>query len=195
MSLKSSASIALLTIGLSGYAYAGGRLPRPSVPEGIEAPDGYRVFLVGHAVGTQNYICAVSPSGSGVEWLFIGPQATIFDWAHRQSLTHFPSKNPYQGDAIDATWQHSRDTSKVWARRLSGSLDPSYVEPGAIEWLLLEVAGADFGPTGGDSLTRARYVQRVNTVGGVKPPAAECTPATLNQRKLVTYEADYYFYR
>jgi hypothetical protein len=29
----------------------------------------------------------------------------------------------------------------------------------------------------------------------VKPPANECTPATLNTRRLVPYEADYYFYR
>jgi hypothetical protein len=35
----------------------------------------------------------------------------------------------------------------------------------------------------------------VNTVGGRKPPSAECTPATINTRRFVNYEADYYFYR
>ena len=37
--------------------------------------------------------------------------------------------------------------------------------------------------------------QRINTVGGVKPPSSECTAATLNTRRLVSYEADYYFYQ
>jgi hypothetical protein len=32
-------------------------------------------------------------------------------------------------------------------------------------------------------------------VGGVKPATAECTAATLSTRRLVSYEADYYFYR
>jgi hypothetical protein len=29
----------------------------------------------------------------------------------------------------------------------------------------------------------------------VKPPAADCTLSALNSRRLVQYEADYYFYR
>ena len=70
-----------------------------------------------------------------------------------------------------------------------------FVAPGAIEWLLLDVSGEEFGPTAGDKLARAAFIQRVNTIGGIKPPSAECTAATLNTRKLVPYEADYYFYR
>ena len=38
-------------------------------------------------------------------------------------------------------------------------------------------------------------IQRINTQGGVKPPSTECTPATLNTRRFVPYEADYYFYK
>jgi hypothetical protein len=37
-------------------------------------------------------------------------------------------------------------------------------------------------------------IQRVHTVGGIKPPAAECTASTINTRRFVPYEADYYFY-
>jgi hypothetical protein len=150
---------------------------------------------MGHAIGTQNYICAPAPTPSGMDWLPIGPQATIYDDDAGQMLTHFQSRNPFEANAIAVTWQHSKDTSMVWAKRLSGSLDPAFVAPGAVEWLLLEVSGAQFGPTGGDRLTRARFIHRVNTVGGVKPPSAECTPSTLNTRRLVTYQADYYFYR
>ena len=66
----------------------------------------------------------------------------------------------------------------------------TYVSPDAIEWLLLEVTGAAAGPTDGDRLLAASFIQRVNTAGG-KEPALACTAAILNQRQLVPYEADY----
>ncbi|HEU4689950.1 MAG TPA: DUF3455 domain-containing protein, partial [Vicinamibacterales bacterium] len=124
-----------------------------------------------------------------------GPQATLFNRGFEQITTHFQSKNPYKGDALHATWQHSKDTSAVWATKLRGSTDPDYVAPDAIEWLLLEVTGTQFGPNGGGKLASTAFIQRVNTVGGMKPPAGECTPGTVNNRRLVNYEADYYFYR
>jgi hypothetical protein len=155
----------------------------------------FKPFFAGHAVGTQNFICAPAATASGVDWLFIGPQATVFDGDASQTVTHFQSKNPFQDGAIQATWQHSRDTSAVWAVKMFGSTDPNYVATGAIEWLLLDVTGAQVGPAGGDKLAKAAFIQRVNTVGGLKPPSSECTRATLNTRKLVYYEADYFFYR
>jgi hypothetical protein len=161
------------------------------VPADIEVPAGFKPFLEGHAVGTQNYICA--PTAAGLKWLFIGPQATVFDENGRQFLTHFQSIN-FQGDAIQATWQHSRDTSAVWARKRTGSTDPYYVAPDAIEWLLLEVTGATPGPTDGDKLVPTMLIQRVNTAGG-KEPSFPCTAAIVNQRELVPYEADYIFFR
>jgi hypothetical protein len=167
------------------------RIVSPAVPSDIAAPGGFKPFLVGHAVGTQNYICTLTPTG--LKWLFIGPQATIFDRTGHQSLTHFQSVNPGV-DAIQATWQHSRDTSAVWARRLNGSSDPHYVSPDAIEWLLLEVTGGSSLPESKARLLPARYIQRINTVGG-KEPTVACTDATLNQRQLVPYEADYVFFR
>jgi hypothetical protein len=176
-------------------AHAGDQVTRPVVPTNIEPGATYKPFLVAHAIGTQNYICAPAATPTGLDWLFIGPQATLFDEDFEQILTHFQSKNPFQGDVLHATWQHSRDTSAVWAKRFDGSSDSHYVAPGAIEWLLLEVTGAQAGPTGGDKLAATKYIQRVNTVGGVKPLAAECTVSTMNTRKLVFYEADYYFYK
>jgi len=171
------------------------RVPAPSVPADIAVPAGFRPFLMGHAIGTQNYICAPAATSSGTEWLPIGPQATVFDDDAAQILTHYQSRNPFEGNAIAVTWQHSRDTSTVWAKKIAGSSDPVYVPSTAIEWLLLAVTGAQFGPHGGDRLTGTRYIQRVNTVGGLKPPASECGVGALNTRRLVTYQADYYFYR
>jgi hypothetical protein len=193
MSWKRIAFAATLTFGLNGATYAAGGLTPPAVPTDIEVPSGHKLILVGHAVGTQNYICAPATS-AGVEWFFLGPQATVFDAAGRQIATHFLSKNPFRGDALQATWQHSGDTSAVWATKLRGSTDPAYVAPDAIEWLRLEMTGAQVGPLGGDKLATTKIIQRVHTVGGLKPPAAECTASTINTRKFVSYEADYYFY-
>ena len=167
----------------------------PAVPPGLEAPNGVTAFLAGHAIGTQNYMCAPAATATGVDWFFLGPQATVFDTDFNQSLTHFLSQNPYLIDTLNATWQHSGDSSAVWAKKRSGSTDPRYVAPNAIEWLALDVTGTRVGPTGGVKLARTKFIHRVNTVGGLKPPASECTAATINTRKLVYYEADYYFYR
>ena len=195
-STKIQALIVAMSIALSAPAQAApDKLIPPAVPSGLEMEAGWNPFFVAHAVGTQNYICARANTLTGVDWLFIGPQATAFDDYGEQVLTHFQSKNPERNNAFHATWQHSKDTSAVWATRLNGSLDSAYVAPGAIEWLLLEVSGSQVGPTSGSKLAGTKYIQRVNTAGGVKPPASECTSQAVNTRKMVDYEADYYFYR
>jgi hypothetical protein len=190
----SALAFAFSVVGSGASLIADQRITPPAVPGEIVISADVKPFFAAHAVGTQNYICAPAPGG-GLDWLFIGPQATIFDNDGEQVLTHFHSKNPFRNDLIQATWQHSRDTSAIWAIRSAGSLDAAYVAPGAIEWLLLDVSGAQVGPTGGDKLIGARFIHRVNTIGGMKPPTAECTPGAINNRRLVYYEADYYFYR
>ena len=194
MSRLTTAFVVVLTIALGGVALAADRIAPPAVPGELVVTDGSRPFMRGHAVGTQNYICAPAATPSGFDWLFIGPQATLFNDAGEQIVTHFQSMNPYKADVIQATWQHSRDTSAVWAKRYKGSIDPNYVSPDAIEWLLLEATGQQVGPTGGTRLAATTWIQRVNTVGGMKPASSDCTASTLNTRKLVPYEADYYFY-
>lgn len=195
MSAKRTTFIVALAVAASGAVHAADRISRPAVPSILEVGDQYKPILWTHAVGTQNYICAPAATATGVDWLFIGPQATGVGTDVEQILTHFQSKNPFQGDVIHATWQHSRDSSAVWAKKYQGSSDPDFVAPDAIEWLLLEATGTQVGPTGGVKLAGTKFIQRINTVGGLKPPASECTAATVNTRKLVSYEADYYFYQ
>jgi hypothetical protein len=172
---------------------AASRIVPPHVPETLEVQEGFVLYLSGHAIGTQNYICTIV--GGAPKWLFIGPQATLFDADGEQIITHFQSANSFKANAIQATWQDSRDTSAVWAVKYQASIDPNYVSPDAIEWLLLEVTGANFGPESGDRLSRTRFIQRVHTVGGREPAASACTTATLTNRQLVPYEADYFFYQ
>ena len=191
--LRRTSLIATFALAFTTATHAAGGYVRPLVPETIEPPAGLKLVLVGHAVGTQNYICAPASTPTGVDWLFVGPQATLFDDYDRQITTHYQSKNPLKNDALHATWQHSGDTSAVWATRLRGSTDAAYVAPDAIEWLLLEMSGAVVGPFGGDKLAHVKYLQRVNTAGGLKPSTG-CTASTVNTRKMVNYTADYYFY-
>lgn len=163
----------------------------PQVPANLEVPAGNEVYMIAPALGTQNYICLPKASGDGLGWAFAGPQATLFDDKLGQVSTHYLSVNPADGLAR-ATWQHSRDTSTVWAAAIASSTDPDYVEAGAVAWLLLRAVGVEAGPDGGDRMTGTTYIQRVNTVGGVAP-AGDC-PA-VGARVFVPYATDYVFYR
>ena len=128
----------------------------------------------------------------------------MFKDNYKQVITHFFSPNPFEvntnpgvvaADMIRATWQDSRDTSTVWAKTNQSSSDSAFVEPGAIAWLLLEVVGAQDGPTGGDKLTATTFIQRLNTSGGVAPSTG-CTLSTdVGAEAFVPYTADYFFYK
>ena len=165
----------------------------PPVPANLQVEAGHQAFLAGHAVGTQNYICL--PSGSGFAWTLFGPQATLFNDDDKQVITHFLSPNPDENGTLRATWQHSRDTSTIWAVASQSSSDPAFVAPGAIPWLLLDVVGAQDGPTSGDKLSKTTFIQRLNTTGGAAPSDGCTNSIDVGKREFVPYEADYFFYK
>jgi Protein of unknown function (DUF3455) len=199
----STALAAAFTVSLLQPAHAAHVTP-PPVPSAIEVPEGNKAFLEGHAVGTQNYIClscpnattpaAMCPDASGFAWILFTPQATLFNDHGKQVTTHFFSPNPFENGTIRATWQHSRDTSTVWGGRAIPSSDPDFVAPGAIPWLLLPVAGAQEGPTGGHTLTATTFIQRLNTAGGVAPSTGCSMSTDVGAKAFVPYTADYFFY-
>ena len=192
MSWKRIALASILTVGLNGATYAGGTLTPPAVPTDIEVPAGSKLILVGHAIGTQNYICAPAATSTGLDWFFIGPQATLFASDGQQIATHFLSPNPEEQGTPRPTWQDAHDGSAVWGKVFGLPLtDPSYVAPGAVPWLLLEAAGTAVGPIGGEVLAKTTFIHRVNTQGGVAPAGA-CTVGAV---ALVPYSTDYFFYR
>lgn len=191
------------TVSLSQPAHADPVTP-PPVPADIEVPAGNEAFLVGHAVGTQNYICL--PSASGVAYVLFTPEATLSNDHDKQIITHFFSPNPFETNAnpavaaagtIRAAWQHSRDTSTVWGQVKPGdaSSDPAFVAPGAIPWLLVTVVGAQDGPAGGHKLTATSFIQRLNTAGGVAPSTGCTSPTDVGNQAFVPYTADYFFYK
>jgi hypothetical protein len=197
--------VTLLAVGLLALVPSLARADEvtpPPVPANIQVPAGNNAFFVGHAVGTQNYICLPCPNpitplamcpASGFAFALFTPQATLFDGADEQVITHFFSPNPFENGTIRATWRDSRDTSTVWAQVNASSSDPAFVAPGAIPWLLLQVVGAQEGPTGGDALTATTFVQRLNTAGGVAPLTCNSS-LDVGKEAFVPYTADYFFF-
>ena len=170
---------------------------RPPCRFEIEVGAGHTPYLVAHAVGTQNYICQLTPTGTA--WRLFGPQATLFHEVRgtlrRQVTTHYLSANPDEAGIARPTWQHSIDSSQVWGRASATSSDPAFVRFDAIPWLRVEVVGAAEGTTGGGILTQTTFIQRVNTEGGIADPTQCSTPTRVGATVLVPYEADYVFYR
>jgi Protein of unknown function (DUF3455) len=172
----------------------------PVVPGNLVVEDGNEPLLLGHATGTQNYVC--KPVGAGFRFVLFTPEATLAKENGKQIITHFFSPNPFEPNTdptvfadgtIRAAWQ-AQDTSTVWAK-LHQPNGAATVDPNAIAWLLLDVAGVQNGPTGGDTFRGATFVQRVNTTGGLAPSVG-CTLSTdVGNQAFVPYTADYFFYR
>jgi hypothetical protein len=181
-----------LSFSMARPVHANPNLGPPPVPANLQVPAGNKLFLVGHAVGTQQYFCKFS--GTSFTWEFFGPQATLFKNNDKQIITHFLSPNPAESGTPRATWQDSKDSSTVWAVAIASSSDPAFVAPGAIPWLLLDVVGDQPGPTEGDKLTRTTFIQRLNTSGGVAPATGCAAVSDIGKRALVPYITDYFFY-
>lgn len=173
----------------------------PPVPDRLQAPipEGNEAFLIGHAFGSQDYVCAAS--GSGVAFVLTTPEAVLFDNpvgnpTHR-IINHFFSPNPVEGGTIRATWQSTRNSSVFWGKAVATATfasDPDFVAPDAIAWVTLSRVGVLEGSGTGDNLAAATFVQRVNTVGGLAPSIGCNSPADILKTAFVPYEADYVFY-
>jgi hypothetical protein len=171
-------------------------------------PAGTSAFLLGHAVGTQGYVCL--PAGAGASWTVNGARpearlsATIFGQSF-QIITHFlsPDANPneFAPDPLlfgNATWQRSFDSSKVWAQAvgsIAAGSDASWPNAGSNSCLLLQSIGSQEGPTGGKVMTQTTFVQRLNTQGGSAPADGCLVADDVGMQTLVPYTADYYFFR
>lgn len=174
----------------------------PAVPGNLNVDEGNEVFLVGHGVGTQNYVCTTSTTSvSGFAFSLFTPEATLFSGEGRQLITHFfspngdPTVKPPEAGTIRATWEDSRDSSRVWAAILEQSTDEQFVQKDAVAWLKLQTVGTDVGPHGEGRLTKVTFVQRLNTVGGLAPKEGCSTFEELGRKAFVPYSADYFFYK
>ncbi len=198
-------------VGLPKAAHAEHVTP-PGVPAQIQVPPGAQAFLVGHATGTQNYVCSPCPNpttppgtkcpDSGFVFMLFTPEATLFGDNEKQVITHYFSPNlgpipPEVEGTIRATWQDSHDTSTVWAAAsamATHATDPQFVKAGAVAWLLLPVVGSQSGPIGSNKLAPTTFIQRVNTSGGLAPSTGCDSLADVGREAFQPYTADYFFY-
>ena len=210
LSAASAAALAaMLTATLPQAAFAQ-KIEVPPIPPNLKLPDGNHPYLIGHATGTQNYVCVPSvPSATGVAYALFTPEATLFNDDLKQVTTHFFSPNPFEKNLnpavvadgpIRATWQAS-DTSTVWAQvkkdqfgNDEASTDQAFVKIGAVAWLKLTAVGLKDGPTGGDRLSHTTFIHRLNTVGGIAPSTGCASGLDLGHQAFAPYTADYIFY-
>jgi hypothetical protein len=200
------AAAALLAAAVPA-ARADQTIPLPDVPDNLKVDAPNTPFLIGHAKGTQNYVCV--PSGSSFKFVLFTPEATLFNDDGKEIITHFFSPNPDPHDAappanqisaggiVRATWLSSRDASAFWGKVEDGntSTDARFVEQGAVAWVKLSRAGTDDGGPGGSGvLADTTFVQRINPHGGLAP-ATGCSAATVGTTAFMPYTADYVFYK
>jgi len=196
-------------------------LKPPVVPAAIQVPAGNTAYILGHATGTQGYICLPTSTGS-YAWSKTGslsgpsnnsrPEAILIGANNKEIITHFLSPNPQETSPNPSengqprpTWQSVVDNSMVWGNKLgsiTAGTDPSCPNTGAISCLLLQTVGSQAGNTGGTRLSMTTYIQRLNTNGGSAPASpqsgcAECCAVStdVGNQLLVPYTADYWFYQ
>ena len=141
-------------------------------PDQIQPGDGNKVFLISHGVGVQIYTC------NGSVWSSAVPRAELFDDNGMLIITHFGGP----------TWR-AKDNSTA----RGAVVDKVTVDETAIPWVLLSAkttAGSD-----GDRLVDTSFIQRLDTTGGLTPPAADCNAATANTEVEVPYTAEYVFWK
>jgi hypothetical protein len=163
-----------LTMPLSVSASSGG--PLSSVPTSIAVPPGYVLLFRNHAEGVQTYEC------QNGQWAFRAPKALLFNpHKHRPTGIHYGGID--RGLTPGPWWESLHDGSRIRGGNAVSAPSPN---PNSIPLLRLEVLERQ----GTGVFSRASYIQRLNTVGGVGPTGA-CRPGA---RRWVPYTADYYFY-
>ena len=144
------------------------------IPVPLQVAPAHKLALEAHARGVQIYECKASKDdATRLEWVFKAPEADLFDTAGNRIGKHYAGP----------TWE-APDGSKIVGRVLVNEPAP---KEGAIPWLLLPAES-----TGSGVLADVRFVQRVNTSGGLGPTGA--CPTTGAERR-VDYTADYIFYK
>jgi hypothetical protein len=146
-----------------------------SLPDAVKVPAGHRVAMETVGVGSITYECRDRANAAGQEWAFVGPDATLQDRAGRRIGRYY---------GPPATWEGSDGS------RLTGS--QVAVAPAGAGDIPLQLVRA--APPASGAMAGMTYIQRVATRGGVAP-AMPCDAAAPGKREVVTYQADFFFYR
>ncbi len=147
----------------------------PDVPDKIKAPAGEEVVLQAHATGSQIYVCQPGTDGK-LAWALKAPEAELHDQQGAVIGRHYAGP----------TWKDN-DGSEVTGKAVARVDSP---DSDSIPWLLVTATCH----SGAGVLSRVTSIQRINTKGGLPPPAADCNAAKQNVEAKSSYTADYYFY-
>jgi hypothetical protein len=153
---------------LASYA----AIAQTTAPPTLQPADAQHVIVSLTASGVQVYVCKRDPKNQ-LTWTLKAPQADLYDASGKLIVKHYAGPS----------WEAS-DGSKLTGKVLQQAANTS--EPGSIALLLLQATNAG-GP---GLLAPARYVQRLNTRGGVAP-TVPCTQE--GQEGSSPYLADYVF--
>ena len=145
----------------------------PVLPAGCEQlapPAGHEVAYKVYAVGVQIY------RWNGTAWAFVAPEAGLFANANYRGMvgTHYAGP----------TWETNSGSLVVSSATTAIPCTP---DPTAIPWLRL-TAVTSSGPGILDGVT---YIQRINTVGGIRPAAG----TVVGEEARIPYTTEYYFYK
>lgn len=168
-----------LVLTLSGCASGPAMVPfsQAELPAAVQVPAGHRVAFETAAAGDITYQCQARKDMAGqYEWVFMSPDAGL---KGRQG----ERLGKYYGPP--ATWDFN-DGSKVSGAQLA-------VAPNGSGNIPLQLVKAN--PAMGNGMAQGvSHIQRLATRGGVAP-AAPCDAATMGSKRVVTYTADYIFWR
>ncbi|MGJ7493915.1 DUF3455 domain-containing protein [Variovorax sp. RT4R15] len=173
-------SAVLATASLAACAGMGAKpmmYSQATLPDPVKVPAGHMVAMETVGAGDITYECRAKANMPGeYEWFFVGPDAKLMDRKGAQV-------GKYYGPP--ATWE-SMDGSKVTAVQVAVAPNGT----GNIPYQLVKANPA----MGAGRMQGVSYIQRVATQGGVAP-AAPCAAASMGQKQVVKYQADYIFYR
>ena len=145
------------------------------IPPSLRAPASEKLLLQLHATGWQVYTCGADADGKP-KWTLKAPDAELHDRKGKVVGHHFAGP----------TWKHT-DGSEVTGKAAAHVDSP---DTKSIPWLLLTATGH----SGQGKFATVSSIQRLHTIGGAAPAAAECDASKLNTEARSSYTADYYFY-
>lgn len=169
---------AVSTLLLSGCSTLS---PAPAIdplsqPEAIRVPAGNAPVLLLVGKGEITYECrAKADAPDQFAWAFVAPNAALLTSAG------LPAGRYYAGP----TWE-SLDGSRVTGKQVA--IAPS--TPGNIPLQLVKAETT----SGMATFNNITFIQRLNTQQGVAP-ALPCNASLVGQKQIVSYQADYVFYR
>ncbi len=153
------------------------KFSQASLPTSVQVPAGHQVALETVGQGDITYECRAKKDMAGqFEWVFVGPNAKLMDRSGNTIGRYF---------GPPATWA-ANDGSAITGTQVA----VSPATPGAIPLQLVKANAA----TSPGAMQGVSYIQRVATQGGVAPATA-CGESMLNKREVVTYQADYVFWK